>query len=93
MKNSRNTPVLLYCMAMLLLFNLISNIGSLATRIAAGNVLYALAIPAMFCSIAGGAIGSRLALKRGAKLIRYVMLGVLALLTFKLAFEWITGTM
>ena len=33
----------------------------------AGNVVYALAIPAMLCSIAGGALGSKLALMRGAK--------------------------
>jgi len=69
--------------------NLASNVASLITRIAAGNVLYALAIPAMFCSIAGGWIGSKLALKRGAKLIRFVMMGVLILLTVKLALEWV----
>ncbi|MBR6767406.1 MAG: TSUP family transporter [Clostridia bacterium] len=69
--------------------NLASNIASLITRIAAGDVLYALAIPAMCCSIAGGWIGSRLALKRGAKLIRFVMMGVLLLLTIKLAVDMI----
>ena len=69
--------------------NLASNIASLATRIAAGNVLFALAIPAMCCSVAGGWLGARLALNRGARLIRFVMLGVLALLTFRLAMEWI----
>jgi uncharacterized membrane protein YfcA len=69
--------------------NLASNIASLITRIAAGNVLYALAIPAMVCSIAGGWIGSKMALKRGAKLIRFVMMGVLLLLTVKLAVEWL----
>ena len=71
--------------------NLASNISALITRIAAGNVLYALAIPATACSIAGGWLGSRLALKKGAKLVRWVMLGVLALLTVKLAAEWIAG--
>lgn len=69
--------------------NLVSNIASLATRIAAGNVLFALAIPAMACSLLGGWLGARLALTRGAKLIRGVMLGVLALLTVKLAAEWL----
>lgn len=71
--------------------NLASNIASLITRIASGNVLFALAIPAMACSIAGGAIGSKLALKKGAGLVRWVMLGVLALMTVKLAAEWILG--
>lgn len=67
--------------------NLASNIASLITRMAAGNVLYGLAIPAMFFSIAGGWIGSKLALNRGARLIRLVMMGVLLLLTIKLALE------
>lgn len=71
--------------------NLVSNIVSLVTRIASGNVLFALAIPAMACSIAGGAIGSKLALKKGAGLVRWVMLGVLALMTVKLAVEWLAG--
>ena len=71
--------------------NLASNLGALATRIAAGNVLYPRAVPAVFCSIAGGMLGSKLALMRGARFVRYVMLGVLALLTVKLAMEWIAG--
>lgn len=69
--------------------NLVSNIASLVTRIAAGNVLFALALPAMCCSLAGGWLGARLALTRGAKLIRAIMLGVLALLTVRLAVEWL----
>ena len=71
--------------------NLASNISSLVTRIAAGNVLFALALPAMCCSLAGGWLGARLALTRGAKLIRAVMLAVLALLTVRLAVEWLSA--
>ena len=71
--------------------NLASNIASLITRISAGFVIYQLAIPAMICSITGGIIGSKLALMRGAKFVRYVMLFVLALMTVKLAVELITG--
>ncbi len=69
--------------------NLSSNIGSLATRIAAGNVLYMLALPAVACSVAGGWLGAKLALTRGARLIRGVMLAVLALLTVRLAMDWL----
>ena len=69
--------------------NLASNIASLVTRIASGNVLFALALPAMCCSLCGGWLGARLALTRGAKLIRAVMLGVLALLTLRLAAQWL----
>ena len=67
--------------------NLFSNIASAATRLAAGNVVYALALPAMAFSILGGWLGARLALTRGARLIRFVMIGVLALLTARLAAE------
>ena len=69
--------------------NLVSNIASLVTRIAAGNVLFALAIPAMCCSVAGGWLGAKLALGKGAGFIRWVMLAVLALLTVKLAVDWL----
>lgn len=69
--------------------NLASNIASLVTRIMAGSVIYPLAIPAMACSVAGGFIGSKLALMKGAKFVRYVMLGVLAVLTVKLALDLI----
>lgn len=64
--------------------NLASNLSSLITRIAAGQVLFALAIPAMVLSVAGGYLGAHLAVRRGARLVRYVMLGVLALLMIKL---------
>ena len=64
--------------------NLASNLSSLATRLAAGQVIFTLALPAMCFSMAGGWIGSKLALKRGARLIRCVMLGVLALLVCSL---------
>ncbi len=67
--------------------NLASNLSSLITRLAEGQVIFALAVPAMVLSVLGGQLGTRLALMRGAKFIRYVMLGVLALLTIKLAIE------
>lgn len=67
--------------------NLASNISSLVTRIAAGQVIFALALPAMVMSVCGGYLGSKLALKRGVGLIRYVMLGVLALLVLTLILE------
>jgi len=69
--------------------NLASNISSLITRIAAGQVIFALAIPAVLFSITGGWLGSKLALMRGAKFIRYVMLAVLALLVVTLIIEMI----
>ncbi len=65
--------------------NLFSNVASLATRIAAGNVLYALALPAVVCSVMGGWLGAKLALTKGARLIRRAMIAVLLLMTVRLA--------
>ena len=42
---------------------------------------------AIVCAVTGGWLGSKLALMRGAKFIRYVMLGVLALLVVTLIME------
>ena len=67
--------------------NLASNISSLITRIAAGQVIFTLALPAMLFSITGGWLGSKLALTKGARFIRYVMLGVLALLVVTLVMD------
>ena len=71
--------------------NLASNLSALITRIAGGYVCYSLAIPAVICSMAGNWIGSRLAMKRGARLVRYVMLAVLGIMTVKIAVELILG--
>ncbi len=68
--------------------NLASNLTALASFILGGHVLYQLAVPAMLCSIVGGYVGAHLALKNGAKLIRIVMLAVLAALILKLAWDY-----
>lgn len=70
------------------LINLSSNIAALISLSTGGKVLFALSLPAAIFSIAGGYLGSWLAIKRGAKCIRFVMLGVMALILVKLAFEW-----
>lgn len=71
------------------LINLASNISALGALVTGGNVLFPLAIPAMAFSIAGGYLGSWLAIRRGATFIRKIMLVVLALLIIKLALEWL----
>ena len=62
------------------LVNLASNVAALATFIAGGVVNYRLGIPAMFCGIAGNYIGSGLALKKGAVIIRPMFIVALVLL-------------
>ena len=47
-----------------------------------------ISLPALAFSTLGGWVGSRLAVRRGAKFIRYVMLGVMGLIIVKLAYEW-----
>ncbi len=71
------------------LVNLASNLAALCSLLLGGQVLFALAVPAMLCSVAGGYTGAYLALKRGARLIRYVMLCVLALLIIKLVGDYL----
>lgn len=62
--------------------NLASNIAALITFVAAGKVLYAVAIPGAICGIAGNIIGSKLVILKGNSLIRkifYIALGLLFL--------------
>lgn len=70
--------------------NLASNVAALASFAIGGNVLYALALPAMVCSVIGGYVGSALAIRDGARLIRVVMLVVMALMLLKIAFDMLT---
>jgi len=69
------------------LANLASNVGALVTFGLSGQINYALAAPAAMFGIAGGLIGSRVAIKNGAKIIRPVMLAVMALLIVKIAVD------
>lgn len=54
--------------------NLGSNIGSLATFMMAGLVIWPLAIPMGICNAAGSFIGSSLAIKQGARFVRWAFL-------------------
>ena len=60
--------------------NLSSNIAALAVFMMAGTVNYALALPGAAFAILGNIIGARLTVKKGAKLIKPVMLLVVVIL-------------
>ena len=60
--------------------NFCSNIAALAVFILAGTVNYALALPGAAFAILGNIIGARLTIKKGAKLIKPVMLVVVLIL-------------
>lgn len=67
--------------------NLSSNLAALATFAAGGKVLFAVGIPAAIFGILGNWIGSGLAVKNGAKVIKPVFIGVLGLLFIKISMD------
>ena len=69
------------------LVNLASNIGALFTSLAAGKVLVPLGLAAAVFAVAGQYIGAGLALKNGSKVVRPVILAVIALLSVKVLLE------
>lgn len=69
------------------LVNLGSNIGALATSLAAGKVLIPLGLIAAVFSTAGQYLGAGLALKNGSKIVRPVILVVIVLLAGKVLLE------
>jgi len=69
------------------MFNMASNVASAITFTLAGTVAWKLALPgAVFC-ILGAQVGSRLAIARGAKFIRPMLILVLVMILGKLAFD------
>lgn len=72
------------------LVNLCSNIGALVSLIIAGKVLYALALPAAAFGMAGNYLGSTLAIKKGSKLIRALLIVVLMLLMATLLYRLVS---
>lgn len=67
--------------------NLASNIGALATFIAGGVIDYRIGFPCALSSILGGYVGSGLAVRGGAKVIRPMLVVVLVLLFVKILFD------
>lgn len=71
--------------------NLASNMGALVTFAVNGAVWWQVGLPtAVFCML-GNLIGARLAVKRGTKAIRPMLLIVLAILTLKLVYDIALG--
>ena len=62
------------------LVNLCSNLAAVAAFITGGSIIYALALPCAVFSVLGHAIGAKITIKNGAKIIRPVMLAVVAVL-------------
>ena len=69
------------------LVNLASNVGALATSLLAGQVFIVLGLIGAAASVAGHYLGSGLAIRDGSKIVRPVILLVLALLAIKVISE------
>ena len=67
--------------------NLASNYASVITFLLSGMVVFSVAIPCALGNIAGNLLGARLALKKGARFIRPMMLAVLALLLLRIGWS------
>lgn len=67
--------------------NLASNLTSMVLFVLNGKVLFMIAVPAALCSMAGGYMGAKFAIRGGAKYVRYVMFVVLGLLFVKTAYD------
>lgn len=73
--------------------NLTTNLAALLVFVMAGQVYYAVAIPAIFFSVVGNWLGSGMAIKNGAKFIRPIMFVVLCLLLIKIAFDMFSAAL
>ena len=67
--------------------NLTSNLTSLTVFFFSGQVIFPLGLAGAVCNMAGSWLGSGLALSRGSKIVRPVILIVLAMLLVKVIFD------
>lgn len=73
------------------LVNLATNLASLILFAMHGNVRWELGIPMAAANIGGALLGTRLALSRGAPLVRKVFVGVVGALLSKIAWDLVRG--
>ncbi len=69
--------------------NLASNFAALIVYLINGKIFFALGVPAAICSILGNYLGSHLAIKKGAKFIKVIILFAVALLFGKILIDFI----
>lgn len=68
--------------------NLASNVGALVAFVWAGKVLFALALPMAAASMCGNWLGSRLAMRLGASLVRRFLVLSMGLLLLSLLWRY-----
>ncbi|MGE3063789.1 MAG: TSUP family transporter [bacterium] len=64
--------------------NLASNIAAVVTFIASGKVIFIIGMPAAIAGVLGNVLGAKIAITKGAKIIRPVFIFALALLMIKI---------
>lgn len=69
--------------------NFASNIAAVAVFVHSGGIDYRLGIPCALCSVAGNVVGARLTVRNGVKIVRPMLLFVVALLLAKVLFDLI----
>jgi uncharacterized membrane protein YfcA len=71
--------------------NFAANVGALGFFMVKGLVLYQVAVPMAVCTIAGGTLGSHLAITQGTRWIRVVFLVVVMAVIGKFAYDIVFG--
>jgi len=67
--------------------NLGSNVASLATFAWKGTVIWTIALPMALGNVIGGALGARIAMKGGDRVVRLAVIGVSLMLVAKLTYD------
>ncbi|RLV08613.1 hypothetical protein CTZ27_07460 [Streptomyces griseocarneus] len=67
--------------------NVCTNVGALVTFTLQGSVIWRLAVPMAVFNLAGGAVGARMALKRGSGFVRGVLVVVVVSLVCRLGWD------
>jgi uncharacterized protein len=71
--------------------NFASNLAALLIFVTHGDVRWRVALPMAAAQFLGGAFGARLAVKRGDRFVRWVVLGVVLCLVVKIAYDLLRG--
>lgn len=67
--------------------NLSSNVAALITFLSSGKVIFSVAIPAALFGILGNWVGSGIAIKRGAKIIKPITILIMVILCIRIIFD------
>ncbi len=67
--------------------NFASNLAAVAMFSAQGKIWWSVALPMALAQMAGGFLGAHIAVRKGERMIRVVVLGIVAALVTKLAFD------